>query len=103
MRKCCTDEVPTPVVALAEQCTKGVQFNWSKFLCTKFLENCCEAQEQGKTFHYAWLLLSIVLVVGELPKDSQFPIIDRDLLEVGKYALLWATEDPKWNRNTKIF
>jgi len=39
-------------------------------------------------FHYAWLLLSIVLVVGELLKDSQFPIIDRDLLEAEKYALL---------------
>jgi len=30
-------------------------------------------------FHYAWLFLSIVLVVGELSEDSQFPIIDRDL------------------------
>lgn len=27
MRKCCGDEVPAPVVALAEQCAKGVQFS----------------------------------------------------------------------------
>lgn len=45
MRKCHTDKVPTPVVALAEQFTEGVQFNWSKFLCTKFLESFREAQQ----------------------------------------------------------
>lgn len=67
MRKCHADEVSTPVVALAEQCTEGVQFNWSEFLYKEFLENCHESQEQGKTFHYAWLLLSIVLVGRELP------------------------------------
>lgn len=27
MQKCRRDEVPTPVVALEEQCTKGVQLN----------------------------------------------------------------------------
>ena len=27
MRKCRADEEPVPVVALAEQCTEGVQFN----------------------------------------------------------------------------
>jgi len=45
IRKCRIDEVPTPVVALAKQCAKEVQFNWSEFLCKEFLENCCEAQE----------------------------------------------------------
>jgi len=32
LRKCHADEVPTLVVALAEQCMEGVQINWSKFL-----------------------------------------------------------------------
>lgn len=45
MRKYRADEVPVLVVASAEQCTEGVQFKWSKFLCKKFLENCHEAQE----------------------------------------------------------
>ena len=54
-------------------------------------------------FHYAWLLLSIVLVVGELPKDSQFPKIDKDLLEATKYALLWATKDINQICASKIF
>ena len=57
-----------PVVALVGQCAKGVQFNQADYLCREFLENCCKAQEQGKNFHYAWLLLSIVLVAWELPK-----------------------------------
>lgn len=70
MRKCHANEVPVPVVALAKQCTEGVQFNWSKFLYMKFLNNCREAQKEGKTFHYGWLLLSIVLVAGELIEDS---------------------------------
>lgn len=65
-----------PVVALTKQSTEGIQFNWVTFLCEEFLMNCKEAQGQGKTFHYAWFLLSILLVAGELPKDSQFLNID---------------------------
>lgn len=103
MWKCHIDEVPTSVVALAEQCTKGVQFNWSKFLYTESLENCREAQEQGKAFHYAWLLLFIVLVARELPEDSQFPMIDRDLHEAAKYTLLWAMKDATRINANKIF
>ena len=48
-------------------------------------------------------MLSIVLVAGELPKDSQFPIIDRDPVEVTKYASLWAMKDAKRIRDNKIF
>ena len=103
MQKCRMDEVPASVVALVEQCTKGVQFNCSKFLCKYFLENCREAQEQGKTFHYAWLLLSIVLVAGELPEDSQFPTNARDLPEAAKYASMWATTDTHGIQDSKIF
>ena len=103
MHKCRADKVAVSVVTLAEQCAEGVQFNRSEFLCIEFLENCYEAQEQGKTFHYAWLLMSIVLVAGELLEDSQFPIIDRALLETAKYASLWVTKDAKRIRDSKIF
>lgn len=88
MRKCHTDEVSVAVVALGEQCAEGVQFNWAEFLCVEFLTNFREAQEQDKTFHYAWLLLSILLVAGELSEDSQFPHIDRELPEAAKYSSL---------------
>jgi len=49
------------------------------------------------------LLLSIVLIAREMPKDSQFPKIDSDLPEVAKYASLWATKDVKRIRDNKIF
>ena len=42
MRKCHGDEVSAPVVALAEQCVEGVQFNWVEFLYKEFLLNCKE-------------------------------------------------------------
>jgi len=93
MRKCCGDEVPALVVSLDEQCAEWVQFNWPEFLCEEFSNNCKEAQEQGKPFHYAWFLLSIPLVVGEMPEENQFPRIAQDLPEAAKYALLWATKD----------
>lgn len=76
MRKCRGSEVSTMVIALAEQCREGVRFNWAQILCDEYLTNCMEAQEQGKTFHYVWLLLSILLVTGELLEDSQFPPLD---------------------------
>ena len=88
MRKCHDNNVLATVVALAEQCIEGVQFNWAEFLCEEFLTNYKEAQEQGKTFHYAWFLLSILLVAGELPKDNQFPTIERNLPEAMMYNSL---------------
>ena len=104
MRKCHADEVPAPVVALAAQCTEGVQFNQVNYLCGEFLANYREAQEQGKTFHYVWLLLLIVLVAWELLKDNQFPSITLDLLEDPvKYASWWVTKDAQRIKEIKIF
>lgn len=68
MQKCQGNEVLAIVVMLAEQSTEGEQFKWVQF--------CREAQEEDKTFHYALLLLSILLLTSELPKDSQFPSLD---------------------------
>jgi len=70
MRKCHADEVPAHVITLAAQCVEGIQFNWADYLRGEFLTNCHEAKELSKTFHYAWLLLSIVLIAWELPEDS---------------------------------
>lgn len=86
LRKCHEDEVPAPLVALVEQCMKEVQFNWAEFLYEEFLANCKEAQEQGKTLHYAWLLLCILFMTWELPEDIQFPNIEYDLLEAAEYV-----------------
>lgn len=47
--------------------------------------------------------MSIVLTTRELLEDSQFPIIDKDLLEAMKYASLWAAKDANRIRDGKIF
>lgn len=54
-------------------------------------------------FHCAWLLPSIVLMAKEVPEDSQFPTIDRDLLEAVRYTSLWATKDDTRICDSKIF
>jgi len=41
-------------------------------------------------------------MVGELPKDTQFPTIDRDLPEVAKYTSLLAIKDSTGICNSKI-
>lgn len=71
--KCPVNEVSAPVVSLAAQCSQGVQLNWEKYLCHEFLEDFCEAQEDGKLFHYVWLLLLIALVGWNMPEDIKFP------------------------------
>lgn len=65
--------------------------------------NFREAREQGKTFHYTWLLLKILLVTGELPKGSQFPDIEKDLPEAVWYNSLQATKDATRIREIKVF
>ena len=74
-----------------------------QFLCNEFLTNYREAQEQGKTFHYSWLLLSILLVVGELPEDSQFPTVEGDLPEVTRYTFLLEMKDAMRIHEIKVF
>lgn len=80
---------------IGQKCPEGVQFNWAQFLRDELLINCQEAQEHGKTFHYAWILLSILLVTGDLLKDSKFPTIGKDLPKAARFTLLWATKDAK--------
>jgi len=41
-------------------------------------------------------------MAGELLEDSQFPTIDKDLLEAVKYALLWAINDANRIHENKI-
>jgi len=103
MRKFCGNKVLATVIALAKQCVEGVQFNWAEFLCEEFLTNYKEAQEQCKTFHYMWLLLSVLLVTGELPEDSQFPPLAQDLPKATKYVSLWAMKDTMRICKARIF
>jgi len=93
MRKCHGTEVPAVVIALAEECTAGVLFNWSQFLFEEFQTNYCNLQEEGMRFHYAWLLPSIMLVAADLPEESQFPVLDPEWPRANRCASLWVTRD----------
>lgn len=50
-----------------------------------------------------WLLLSILLVAGELPTASQFPAIERNLPKAVRYTSLWETKDATRIREIKVF
>ena len=60
-------------------------------------------QKNSKTFHYSWLFLSIVLVAWDFPKDSQFPPMEKDLLEAEKFTSLWDTKDVVQVMERKVF
>ena len=81
---------------------KGMQYNWMRYLCQEFLANCREAQEERNSFHYTWLLLSIVLVAWRLPEDSQFPLHKDELPKAARFALLWARKDVARIKETNI-
>lgn len=49
-----------------------------------------------------WLLLSIMLVAWDLLEDSQFPPVDKGLLEVAQFSSLWATKDIVRVMETKV-
>lgn len=91
------------VIALVGRCEKGVIYNWSKYLCNEFLENVHEAQEEGKKFHYAWILLLISLIGWNTPKGTQFLEIEPQICEATNYATLWNSSDPVHIKENKIF
>jgi hypothetical protein len=45
--------------------------NWATFLVNQFLQDCIEVQEKGTKFHYAWILILIVLVGWQEPRYYQ--------------------------------
>lgn len=92
MRKFSAYEVLVSFILLAAQCVKGVQYNWAKYLCQEFLTNCWEAQEESRMFHYALLLLSIILVSWKLLEDSEFTLQKEEFPKAARFALLWATK-----------
>jgi len=74
-----------------------------QYLSKEFLLNCHEPQDNGKEFHYAWILLLISVIAWRLPEDSQFPPQDAYLPEATKFTSLCVTKDPERVMETKIF
>lgn len=74
-----------------------------RYLCSEFLTNCKEAQNDSKMLHYSWFLFSIVLVTWDFLEDNQFPLVEKDLPEAAKFASLWATKDVARVTESKVF
>jgi hypothetical protein len=47
LRKCCKEEVPAGVIAVAAQCTEGTSMSWAPYLLNLFQEDCKDAQNLG--------------------------------------------------------
>lgn len=65
--------------------------------------NCREAQKQGKTFQYTWLLLTIIEVARELPQGRKFLNIEGSLPKAVRYNLLQAMKDTTSICEIKVF
>ena len=72
MRKCRPNEVSTPVVSIAANCTEGYSYKWVEYISKEFLEDVCDAWEKGRPFHYSWLIVLIALVGWREPTEAQF-------------------------------
>lgn len=59
IRKCQKDECPVGVVLAAQRCTQVIQMCWAQYLMNEFIQDCIEAQDLGKEFHYScWCVKS---------------------------------------------
>ena len=72
MRKCRPNEVSAPIVSIAANCAKGYSYKWAEYIAKEFLEDIRDAQENGRPFHYSWLIVLIALVGWKEPTEAQF-------------------------------
>ena len=94
---------PAYVIQLADQCVKGVFFNWAQYLCDEFLINFCESQEHGTYFFYSWLLFLISLVAWDKPEELVILELPAEMCEGARYAHLWESEDKQRIEDNKVF
>jgi len=72
LRKCRKDHVPTIMITTTKICVEGIHMNWEMFLLNQFFIYFEEERDKGTEFHYAWLLILIVLPAWREPYDTQF-------------------------------
>jgi hypothetical protein len=102
LRKCRREEVPTGIIAVVAQCTKGVMFSWAPYLLNQFLIDCRDAQDNGTKFHYSWLIILIALAGWKEPKFLTF--LDRmGKCYAARYESLWKEKDNKTQQANNMF
>jgi len=59
--------------------------------------------EKGTTFHYAWLILIIAMLVWKEPGEAQFPQVSIDTCKVSRYDSMWFTAKKSRTQENQIF
>jgi hypothetical protein len=54
----------------AERCVAGVQMAWACYLLNEFVDDCLEAQDFDKEFHYSWVILLIAMILWSTPPSG---------------------------------
>jgi hypothetical protein len=82
---------------------KGTLLSWTPYLLNLFLDDCKDTRDLGTKFHYAWLIILIVVVGWGEPKYNEFyPRPGK--CRATKYTTLWHTSDAKQRKeNASIF
>jgi hypothetical protein len=80
MRSYYKGEYTLHVFSIADFCTQGAVFNWCSFLLEELLVACEEAQEKGRTFTYAYLLVAFAMLKWKSPMGRQSEIPDKGCL-----------------------
>jgi hypothetical protein len=65
--------------------------NWVDFSSQSVSAILQEEKDRGMEFHYAWLLILILIVAWRDPKDSQYLLATNKLCLVMWYVNLWHT------------
>lgn len=69
----------------------------------ELLSNFHEEHKETKAFHYAWLLILIILVAWRLQEDIQLPLQGEELSEVANFTSLWVTKGMERITKSKVF
>jgi hypothetical protein len=81
------------VVDLTGKCAEGLQMNWAKYLVNQLELDYREAQDQGYTFHFSWLLLLIAFIAWKMLEGVTFMGIEPfEQLDMN-FSTLWHSSD----------
>jgi hypothetical protein len=94
LKKCLKEEVPTGVVTVAAQCTKGTTINWAPYLLNLFLDDYKDAQDMGTKFHYSCLIILVAIMGWKEPNYAFFSTRPKPNHRE-RYVLIGATSDTR--------
>jgi len=95
VRKCRKDECHVGVIHASERCAYGIKMSLALYLQDEFVVGCLKVQEQGKYFHYSWVLLLLAMILWKLPEGKPFETEVTEMFPAPKFHV--------WQYTKKIF